>query len=1142
MNKYMSKNDQYKKALSKTLGSFESNIIKDDLNSYEKLDQDYFTYYVNKIDDYASFFSSQQFTNIDWDKFENHTFFDSAYDKVQYSIKKILNEFPYDASEFEKQQYHKSLDGYTNYILQEKIPKSKNYLRFDGSSHVKVEDENGFVLKDFNNKKIKRGLLNPKAASFSFDFWLRFDLDLIPNNHYVVFQKKNSSSTIGYTCYLEKDTAGNNLINFYLNNENNGYIKASTNIPQNYFNHIVINCFSQNNKKIIEIIINGEKQRINLNDNFINSVIKNDIDDQPLFIGRGSSHGHVLSPQNFVGLLDEFRFFKKVRSLIQINKESKINISKQDSLILYFKFNEPEGDYNNNILCLDSSGNKLHGIINNTTNNITKLEVSSLREKYIYNTTIINTPVIYEKDQDSPVIFPNFNNLLNIQNVLLEKARKYDIENPNVFWNLLPSYLFLETADFERSSHIFVNENKVEEISEDDLLGVKQNANNSLIKIVTIWSRFFDQFKLFIDNITNSFDIDYKNLNNESDIEGITLPLSLKLMGFDIKEIFPNMTKEKFLNKNFVYNEVFSERNIRSIQNILWKRFLINTQDFLRSKGTRSGINTIFNSFGIDKDKFFSIREFNTQNILNYKNNFISKKQNTRIINFMTKENLYKKINTFSSNKIREGSVLQIENFTSNTFSIKENWTLQTFFKFKIIDKSFYKKSQSLLRIDKENNVPYINIVFKRESLNSDKGKIIVCINETDINSEIVSKEVEDIDILDGFPYFINVSKEKINDSTSKYSFFIKKCLSHATNDIPRKISLITSNSAFYSDILHDYTNSNIIIGNKEYSTKPNSNFDYTEDFQGEVFSLKLWKIILKENIINNISRDYTNYSQNYHDQSKYKDKKENLLINFILKESHENYNYNPGDTLSLKNFGNHASTNINLFIGDKVLGDVFSNNMFIVEKQNNVLDFPNSYNRININSLESDEYKDYLNNDNINPDYYISSFYSEEENVNMSVDFSCNRFLNEEISKMINVHETLTKTMSNRNSLYEREYTSLLQLRSVFFEKLEKEVDFKPLYQIYKYFDNILEDLILDAVPSRINYTGFNYVYESHILERHKYEYKLNNSRLPIKDPIKIFINYEKFNDVIRSDHNDIILNEERSINNNNIFNVREE
>ena len=46
-------------------------------------------------------------------------------------------------------------------------------------------------------------------------------------------------------------------------------------------------------------------------------------------------------------------------------------------------------------------------------------------------------------------------------------------------------------------------------------------------------------------------------------------------------------------------------------------------------------------------------------------------------------------------------------------------------------------------------------------------------------------------------------------------------------------------------------------------------------------------------------------------------------------------------------------------------------------------------------------------------------------------------------------------------------------------------------LYQSYKYFDNILEDLLKDAVPSKMNYLGFNFVYETHMLERNKYQHK---------------------------------------------------
>ena len=56
-------------------------------------------------------------------------------------------------------------------------------------------------------------------------------------------------------------------------------------------------------------------------------------------------------------------------------------------------------------------------------------------------------------------------------------------------------------------------------------------------------------------------------------------------------------------------------------------------------------------------------------------------------------------------------------------------------------------------------------------------------------------------------------------------------------------------------------------------------------------------------------------------------------------------------------------------------------------------------------------------------------------------------------------------------------------------------------MQQVFKYFDNILSDLIEDSIPSKINYMGFNYVYESHALERHKYEYKMSECRIPIED-----------------------------------------
>ena len=86
-------------------------------------------------------------------------------------------------------------------------------------------------------------------------------------------------------------------------------------------------------------------------------------------------------------------------------------------------------------------------------------------------------------------------------------------------------------------------------------------------------------------------------------------------------------------------------------------------------------------------------------------------------------------------------------------------------------------------------------------------------------------------------------------------------------------------------------------------------------------------------------------------------------------------------------------------------------------------------------------------------------------------------------------------------SSLYEESYQSLLDLQKSFYERLEKQISSKQLYQVYKYFDNILEEILVSAVSSKVHYHGFNFVFESHIAERHKYVYKMSDSRFGLKD-----------------------------------------
>ena len=55
-----------------------------------------------------------------------------------------------------------------------------------------------------------------------------------------------------------------------------------------------------------------------------------------------------------------------------------------------------------------------------------------------------------------------------------------------------------------------------------------------------------------------------------------------------------------------------------------------------------------------------------------------------------------------------------------------------------------------------------------------------------------------------------------------------------------------------------------------------------------------------------------------------------------------------------------------------------------------------------------------------------------------------------------------------------------------------EKQLfDYDSLYLIFKYFDNILNEMLTEMVPSKLSFKGFNFVYESHSLERFNYNYK---------------------------------------------------
>ena len=75
---------------------------------------------------------STQQLNIDWSEFENHTFFNSAQVKTNVSFEKIFNEFPFDGSRLDFENFFAGLTGFEKYIY-DLFPKSRSYLFLSGT-------------------------------------------------------------------------------------------------------------------------------------------------------------------------------------------------------------------------------------------------------------------------------------------------------------------------------------------------------------------------------------------------------------------------------------------------------------------------------------------------------------------------------------------------------------------------------------------------------------------------------------------------------------------------------------------------------------------------------------------------------------------------------------------------------------------------------------------------------------------------------------------------------------------------------------------------------------------------------------------------------------------------------------------------
>ena len=100
-----------------------------------------------RYDPAGSALKNTQQLNVDFSKFENHTFLNSAEMKVQTSFDQIINNFPFDGTKAEYIIFTDSLSGFNKYVLDE-FPKHVGFLKFARQSSAGGDINNYLSVVD----------------------------------------------------------------------------------------------------------------------------------------------------------------------------------------------------------------------------------------------------------------------------------------------------------------------------------------------------------------------------------------------------------------------------------------------------------------------------------------------------------------------------------------------------------------------------------------------------------------------------------------------------------------------------------------------------------------------------------------------------------------------------------------------------------------------------------------------------------------------------------------------------------------------------------------------------------------------------------------------------------------------------------
>ena len=1097
-------------------------------------------------DPYGTGLKSTQQVDLDWTDFSAHTFFNSAESKVNVAFERIINQFPFDGSKTELITFMDSLNGFENYIF-DRLPKFLGDLKFNGSGqYMLAQDKSGYLFPE-----ISRNILGERAVGaaanvgeFTTEFWLYASASTAYNNE-VVFQKINTVNNHGVSVFLSQSLVGNDELPVVFGiTSGSVFVSASMNIPKGEYTHIAcvydrddINSIKMYKNSLL--VASSSTSQINILDFY----------DKDIYFGSGSAQTFdttdFLPAETLKANIDEFRFWKTSREQPLINEFYKENVFQNNDLAAYYRFNEPTGSYSSKAIVLDHSGNGLHAQIQNYADSMRgSKEQSDLPMVYEkaahspvlfpdYATMITVNNDLLTSGSRYDANNPNLITKLVPKHYFLEGQAEEGFEDDD--GHLSDQYGYHEDTVFPG--------------------GGKIPTAQVFSSFLFIWASFFDELKVYLDAFSKLHDLNHTALDSIpaqflqklGRKYGLELPnsfSSVSVDGFSDGKNVSTANPYSSLSLKKI-QELLWRRLLREMPTIQrMKGTIQSVRSLMLSLGVNPDTSFRIREYGGPKSKKLATRMVNVNswyNCIDFSKGtspFLQSRDTlagwrhepgdpyggptpeTILIDHMGAESSTIKVAIPGSGPIMSA-------FTSASWA----WEGQY-----ILKQRPENTTQSLFRIEHSGSLSAgtkpsicVNLTATSGSVRGGtSSKVILAFSGS--NTSKLAITGSGINIFDGDSWYVNVNHIARNPQSE---FLVRVFKTNGTQVLEKHYfsgsytnSLDSGTSEERNKLTaHSSTGNRIAVGYSAPGNYTSDLLNYSGDgetnFNGKLSSFRFWTKALdeKEARVHSLNPFSVGSSAPLVNSSfLFSDNKpihmistqvpsaslplgswERLRLAADLRQ--EISSSDSSGRINIVDISRSSATNINNdpnelgsagFVGYGFTADteIFAPKQGFYSRIDPNYDITINANKVRIRSVLDKDLAEEINAES-GAIYELDPREPITDDRRFSVEASIVQALNEDIVNVLADNQYINDAMGTPEMMFAMNYPGLERLADKYFYRLTDKINTSEYLKFFKWFDNNFGMLIERMIPRTTEFLGINFVIESHMLERHRFEYK---------------------------------------------------